>query len=208
MSKATISNLLMEQAKDCLLLAIEHRNLNEIDKEVRLGLNIHLLLGLTLEGIINEIGESLLDKWTWKELEKVNTPLKWRIISGLKKGFDPSKEPMQTISELHKIRNKIAHPKSEILNSDIIIISDTGEIRKNLSDDERLPGGDLNFYIGYMEMIQDYNARVSLFNIKRVLKAIITLKKLLTIDKKLEWSERMLSQISGIEINKNEFDKE
>lgn len=146
-NKGTISNLLMEQAKDCLLLAIEHRNSNDINKEVQLGLNIHLLLGITLEGIINEIGDLYIDTWTWSELEKVSTPLKWKIISGLKKGFDPSKEPMQTISKMQKIRNKIAHPKSENLGSDAIFISETGVIKRNMKDEDTLPEGNFNIYV-------------------------------------------------------------
>jgi len=207
MNKRTISNLLMEQAKDCLSLAIKQRELGDINKEVQIAINIHLLLGIILEGIINEIGENCLDAWTLKELEKGSTPLKWRMISGLKNGFNPSSEPMQTIREIQKIRNKIAHPKSENQETDTIVISEIGEIKRHLNDEDLLPAGDLKLYIGFEKLVAEYNARISLFNMIRVLKAIIEIKELLKLDDKFEWSLLMLKEISEIKIVKNEFDK-
>jgi hypothetical protein len=207
MNKGSISYLLIEQVKKCLYLAIEERKSNNINKEIQLGINIHLLLGITLEGIINEIGEKLLDRWTWKELEKGSTPFKWRIISGLRKGFDPSKEPMQTIIKLRKIRNKIAHPKLENLSSDVIIISEKGEIKRNVKDEDKLPNGNLTVYLGFEKLIKDYSARVSLTNMKKVLKAINEIKKLHKIKREFEWSDTIFKEIDKIEISKNEFDK-
>lgn len=44
-------------------------------------------------GVINELSEATLDTWTYKELEKASTPLKWRIMSSLTaSAFAPDKE--------------------------------------------------------------------------------------------------------------------
>jgi hypothetical protein len=205
-SKAAISALLIEQAKDCLLSAIEYRNSNDINKEVQLGLNIHLLLGIILEGVINEIGYLFIDKWTWKELEKVSTPLKWRIISGLVEEFDPSKEPMQTIVKIQKVRNKIAHPKMENVESDFIIISEDGRIYRNMNEEDVLPEGSPFVYIGYGELIKNYNARASQISMKNVLKAIFAIKEHLSIENRFEWCASMVNEIDKIRIEKNEFE--
>ncbi len=74
------------------------------------------------------MGEKLMDSWTWNQLEKGSTPLKWRLLSGLKKGFKPSEEPMQTINKIQRIRNKIAHPKLEDQGKEIITVSESGPI--------------------------------------------------------------------------------
>lgn len=207
MNKSTISALLMQQALDTLLLAVEVRSEKKIDKEVRLGINIFLLLGLTMEGVINEVGELSVDTWTWSELEKGTTPLKWRIISALKKGFEPSEEPLQTIIELQKIRNRIAHPKLKNQGDDIILTSDTGIVKKNPENDYKLPEGDIEFYVGFEKLLKEFNARNALFYTKRVLTAIDKIAKLFKMEDSFEWSNSISNEIRNIVINKNELDE-
>lgn len=199
--------LLMIQAKESLLSSIIARNNLNIDEEVRLSINVHLLLGITLEGIINEIGEKLLDTWTWKELEKGTTPLKWRVISALKSGFDPSKEPMQIIKNIQKIRNKIAHPKLENQGNEAIAISKEGKISILVNGDDKLPEGDFSLYLGFKKLIVDYNARKSLSNMIKVLEAIDKIKKLHNFESEFQWSDDFYAELKKIKIDRNEFDK-
>ncbi|RFS19413.1 hypothetical protein DVR12_22525 [Chitinophaga silvatica] len=203
--KATISALLMQQALDSLLLAVEARREKNIDKEIRLGINIFLLLGITVEGVINEIGEDLIDSWTWSELEKGTTPLKWRILSTSKKEFKPSEEPLQTIIELQKIRNRIAHPKSKKLDTDVIIISDTGIVKKNPEDNYILPEENFSIYIGYEKFLKDFDAKNTLFYMKRVLTAIKEISKLFNREDRFQWSNAISDEIKNIIIDKNEI---
>lgn len=178
----------------------------KIDKEVQLSINILLLLGITIEGIINEIGETYIDSWTWKELEKVSTPLKWRIISGLKKGFNPSEKPLQTIIDLQKLRNKIAHAKLENFGNSVILTTNKGLIKKNPEKDYRLPDEDFKLYIGYENLLKDYNARNSLRYIKEAFKAIEIIKELFVIKTSLGWCQSMHNQVKLITVDKSELD--
>lgn len=207
MDKGSISKLLMAQAKESLDSSIIARNIMDITREVQLSINIHLLLGITLEGIINEIGESVLDSWTWNELEKVTTPLKWKMVSGLKKGFEPSVEPLQTIIKVQKIRNKIAHPKLESQGSEIIAVSDNGEMKILINGEDKLPEGNLTLYLGYIKLIPEYNARISLTHMIKVLEAINKIKILHNFEKHFEWSDDLLKDMKKIEIKKNKFDE-
>ena len=204
MEKYSISLFLMEQAKQCLDLAIIARKESNIDEEVRLGINLHLLLGVTLEGVINEIGEQLLDKWTWTELEKASTPLKWRIISGMKKVFEPSKEPLQTIIKLQKIRNKIAHPKPENMDGKVIMKSNDGKIKRNVKGEDKLPEDGCTFFLGIGKLLDEFNVNKSLSHYIKALKAIIEIKELFKIEYRLDWSDSMYKAVASVEINKFE----
>ena len=192
----------MAQANESLDSAIIARNKLDIAREVQLSINIHLLLGITLEGIINEIGERVLDSWTWNELEKVTTPFKWKIVSGLKKGFDPSAEPLQTIIKIQKIRNKIAHPKLESQGSEIIAVSDNGEIKILINSEDKLPEGNLSLYLGYIKLIPEYNARISLTHMIKVLEAINKMKILHNFEKYFEWSDDFLNDMKKLKLKK------
>lgn len=205
--KGTISAIVMQQSLDNLTLAIQARNDYKINKEVQLSINIFLLLGITLEGIINEVGKTYLDTWTWDELEKASTPLKWRVVSGLRKGFDPSEKPLQTIIEIQKIRNQIAHPKVNVLGDDLIFTSNKKFITKNPVDSYKLPEENFEMFVGYEKLVKKYNARTSLAYIKDALMAIEAIKNLFEIKKGLEWSKSMFNQIKSLTVNKNEMDE-
>ena len=203
-NKVSISAYLMRQVQDCLHLAIKARKEGQIHVEIRLSINIFLLLGITTEGIINEYGEMLFDKWTWEGMEKSTTPLKWRLISDLK--FDPTSEPLLTIKEVHRLRNKIAHPKPVQHETDIIIAGKNG-LLVSPDDEDVLPEGDINVYIGCKKLLMEFNARNALTKTRNVLKALIQLKSLFDIKDDLnKWPEEILSEIKSITIPKNGFD--
>ena len=185
-NKTTITKILFNQAIESVENALEANKKNEVDKEVQYSINASLLLGIVLEGFINEIGEIKLDKFTWEELEKSSTPLKWRIISGLIKGFQPGEEPLQTIVTLQKIRNKIVHPKSFNIGNDVIL-SNKEFLKINPNIDFELPNVDLNIYIGYEKLIKENNCKVSYKNLENVYKSMLKIVQLLKIEKSFGW---------------------
>lgn len=199
--KTTITNLIMEQAYDNLILAIEAYNENKISKEVQLSININLLLGVAMEGVINELSESVLDKWTYKELERSTTPLKWRIVSSLKpNGFTPGKEPLQTIINLHNLRNEIAHPKTKQQNNDLII-SSSEILKRNPEDDYVLPEGDFEIYIGFDELHTKFNARNSFHNIKKAVTAVKEIKSLFDSKEIFTWVDSLENRLQKLKLN-------
>lgn len=184
--KASINKILFKQVFESVTNAINSNKKNEIDKEVQYSINASLLMGLVLEGIINEIGELKLDNFTWKELEKSSTPLKWRIISGLIKGYLPSEEPLQTIIKLQKIRNKIAHPKT-FNDENNIILSNREMFKVNPDNDFELPNNDFNIYIGYEKLLFDYNSKEAQKNLINIFNATKSIVELFDIKKSFEW---------------------
>lgn len=199
--KATITNLIMDQAYESLILAIEACKKNKISKEVQLSINIYLLLGIAMEGVINELGESLLDNWTYEELEKTTTPFKWKLISSLKQdGFTPDREPLQTIINLQKIRNEIAHPKSKKQDTDIIVSSkDTLEV--NPKADYILPKEDLDVYIGFGKLHKKYNARKSFDDMKKAIVAVKLIKGLFGSTKIFPWVDSLENQLKQLKLD-------
>lgn len=185
-SKASITKILFEQAIESLHFAYASNQKNEISKEVQHSINVVLLLGIANEGIINEIGERELDAYTWKELEKSSTPLKWRIVSSLRKGFEPSKEPLQTVIRIQKERNAIAHPKPYLLEKDIIISND--KIRKvNPDNNYNLPDSNFNVYIGFGKLISEFNFNKSFHSVEKSLISIKQIAELFELEDILEW---------------------
>lgn len=94
----------------------------------------------------------------------------------------------------------------ENVASDFIIISEDGRIYRNMKDGDALPEGSPVVYIGYGELIKNFNARASHLNMKNVLKAIVKIKEHLSIESKFEWCTSMINEIDRIQIKKNEFD--
>jgi hypothetical protein len=189
-NKASITKILFKQAIESVSNAINANKINRIDNEVQHSINASLLLGIVLEGLINEIGELKLDKFTWGELERLSTPLKWKIISGLtsSQGFLPSEEPLQSVEKLRGIRNKIAHPKLLEIGNDVILSNDE-IIKINPSDDFQIPNGDLNIYIGYQKLLKEYNSKDAYKNLANVFIATKRIIELFEIKNSFEWIE-------------------
>ncbi len=205
--KASIAPMLAFQAKDCLIRAIEARDKFDLDAELKYCINTHLLLGIVLEGVINDIGESYLDSWTWKNLERSSTPLKWRILGGTTKaGFAPSKEPLNIIIELHKLRNEIAHPKSKEQGKDIILVSDNGEIVMEPDDSYIFPEGNLTFYQGYKTLITRFNGKTTMFRFKKAINAVRQIFDLFPKHKN-DWPEEIQKGLDDIKATNNIIDK-
>jgi len=99
--KTTIASVLINNAIEFVKNA-HHFNIdNQPDDEVRNSIGAHLMIALAIEGIGNEVEEIVFDSWQWLRIEKMDTPLKWYLISGLygKKAFEPNKEPKRKTNE-------------------------------------------------------------------------------------------------------------
>jgi len=199
-NKATISRFLLEKAKSDLLTGIDKRKNTQIDTEIQIGINVNLLLGIALEGVINHLGEKQMGECVWKEIEKALSPdKKWVLLQSLSSGFvDKGKEPFQTIVKAIKVRNEIAHPKLDKVDNDVNIITNSGEIILNPSDDYVLPDEDLSIYVGYDTYIRRYNVKETYKNMKKVLETIIDMKKLLPNE--FDWCNQIYDEIKSVEI--------
>ena len=68
----------------------------------------------TVEAYLNHVGERKIQ--FWNEIEKIEPMSKLTVLySVLKLPFDPSKRPIQTIQQLFKFRNFMAHGRTEKL---------------------------------------------------------------------------------------------
>lgn len=68
----------------------------------------------TVEAYLNHVGERKIEYWN--EIEKIEPLAKVKVLYlHLKLRFDPSKRPIQTIKQLFKFRNLMAHGKTEKL---------------------------------------------------------------------------------------------
>lgn len=188
--KTTISFLLLHNAIEYVQHAQSARNDGRLDEEVRFSIGAQLMAALTIEGIGNEVGEAVFDKWTWRRLEKVEIPLKWHFISGSKGGapFKPSSEPLQTIQRLSSIRNRIAHPKLQELGTEFIVRSKDGVIKRKVSPDSKVEAGDF-LMCGFGKLFDDgFNAPSSRELTGKAISAIKMLQNHLPITG-LEWIE-------------------
>lgn len=156
-TKVTITSALTQNAIDLVRLSRLARNEGNPDDEVRWSIGVHLMISLALEGLANELGEVIYDKWTWEKLEKTDTLLKLRFISGYggRTSFDPSRPPLQFISELNKTRDRIAHPKPQLAGDEVIVRSKAGEVSRNVSHETKLRDGDTVF-VGLGKLLDKY----------------------------------------------------
>ena len=104
-----------------------------------------LLMGLSVEGVANELGEKLFRSWIWERLERQgDAAFKWWILSSHegRTAFDPSAEPLQTVSALVKIRNALVHPKMLDFGDEIILQHMDGDVTRNVSPTQLMTPGD------------------------------------------------------------------
>lgn len=84
-----------------------------------------IFTAFTLEAFLNHIGQSIFK--CWNDLEQLSPSRKLNLIAeklGIKK--DDGKRPFQTVSELFKFRNDVAHGKTVSLKSEnkIVFVDD------------------------------------------------------------------------------------
>ena len=154
---------------------------------------------LAIEGIGNEVGEVSLDSWTWRRLERSDTPFKWAILSGLhgRKPFEPGAEPLQTIQRLQSVRNRLVHPKILDFCTELIVRSKDGKVRRRVQLDSKVEDGDL-VMIGVGKLIDDgFNAKSTHELTEKALKAIKDLRAHLDITG-LKWVDDLGKELDAI----------
>jgi hypothetical protein len=138
-----------------------------------------MLLALVLEGTANEIADQQLSKWVAKRLESSSTEFKWWFLSGRegRTPFEAGAEPIQTVSDLNKIRNEIAHPKVHDFGNEIIIQDINRDIQRNVPGDQLIRPGD-RLAMPTMQLHDDhgYNYEMTLVLLKRTMDAVINLR--------------------------------
>jgi hypothetical protein len=196
--KTSIANLLMHNAVDHVKRSLAAEKKRQKYEEICHSIAAHLMAALVLEGIGNEVSEVAFSTWAWKRIEKMDTALKWYILSGLhgSKQFDPSKEPLRTVQHLQKIRNRIAHPKIMDRGKEIIIISKDGKLHRNVSMDKKLKDGDA-VLLGYGKLLNEFNANSAKQVVEKTIEALKCLREHLRISG-LEWIENFEKKVSGV----------
>jgi hypothetical protein len=128
--KTSITRHLFRSACEQVDNSICANKSGQIDDEVRFGISAILLVGVAIEGAINDVGEEHLGKTAWPLLERAQTVLKWFVLSKLlsEEGFLPENEPLKTVQDLKSLRDKIAHPKSMQIDDELIIRLTDGTI--------------------------------------------------------------------------------
>jgi len=157
--KQSIVKILLENAVEHMRSSLSAHRENNIPEEIRHSISAHLMAALALEGFANQISENVLDKWVWRRIEKMDTPLKWHFISGLNglKPFGPPDQPLQIVQKLHSIRNRLVHPKIMDVGDEIIVLESNGNLRRNVPIDEKVKDGD-TILVGYGKLFDEFNS--------------------------------------------------
>lgn len=205
--KATIAGLLAFQAKNTLDQAIIARKEFDLDLEIKNCINTQLLLGITMEGVANEVGEPFFEAGAWKIIERGTTPEKWEAIWETKRKIDRSIDPFQIVKELKKIRDEIVHPKAFEDQQDMVVVSKEGEFLIEPKDEDILPETDFTIYLGYLSKYQKFNSFATVKLFKRALKAILEISKLNLPIYNLNWADVILFDLEKIELGKNKIEK-
>lgn len=180
MEKKTISHYLFRQVYKSLMEAMEARKELDLYKEIQLGINIHILLGIISEGIINEISANHLESSTLKELEKAPTTVKWHHMLNSSpnnggKNYTFSNDPLQTIKEIQRKRNQIVHPKANSKFDELINISKDGEMRRNVDPKDNILSSGDTIILANSKTVDNFNVFVSLESTKKLFNSVITI---------------------------------
>ena len=137
-----------------------------------------LLMGISLESAINEVCDTLLPKSAWAGLEKADVQTKWYIASGIngKTPFDFGAEPIQTVSEMSKKRNALAHPKGFKFENQIVLQDSDGTVHRNVPPDSLVkPGQSLITGALALHEKEEFNLAKTTTLLERTIAAIIKL---------------------------------
>lgn len=192
--KASLTHLLVQVAVSHLQQAREARASSRIEDEVAASIGAHLVLGVAVEGVGNEIGEDRFDKAFLSEYERANATMKWYLLSTLdqRKPFDFSREPLQTVKQLSSVRNAIAHPKVKSVELDLILVR-SGSIIRDIEPDAPVGPGD-SLVVGYGKLYDEYNYRTAATRLKAFLSAVEVLLRHLETTDQLRWVAYMKKQ--------------
>jgi hypothetical protein len=177
--KRSITGMIAVQAFSCVREAKSANQEKDHDREVSDCVVGQLLMGLTLEGVANELADRLFPAWPKERLDKADTAFKWWFLSAHNNRvpFEQSAEPLQIVTQLMKARNKIAHPRVHDLGDENILQDMSGNIQRNVPGTQELRPGDrhLTATVGFMEK-HDYNFAATLSLLRRTIAAVIILR--------------------------------
>jgi len=97
-----------------------------------------IFTAFTLEAFLNHIGQSIFK--CWNDLEQLSPLRKLNLITeklGIKK--DDSERPFQTVSELFKFRNNVAHGKTVSLKPKTKIVVMDDKFNQHLQESPQTP---------------------------------------------------------------------
>lgn len=194
--KGTVTWALVRNAIESGKKAGAARAKSNVGEEVQCCVAALVMMGMALEGIANEVGRALCNRWLWGRIEeKADIVFKWWLLSGFGEGkqFDPGERPLQTIEQFRKVRNRIAHPKVEDLGDEIMVRSSQGTLERQVPLDEPLHEGD-NVYVGFGKLLDEFNASDTVDGLRRGLEAIIALRDHLRVEG-LVWVDRCLDDV-------------
>jgi len=183
--KGSITGLIASQAYFHVKDAKAAHDSRALDREVSSCVMAQLLLGLTVEGVANEVADRLFPTWPGKKMESADVAFKWWFLSAhnSRTPFDPGAEPLQTVTRLIKIRNAIAHPKVYDFGDELIIQNSSGIVQRDVPGDQFLKPGDrlTSPTVQLMEDHEyDYERTVDL--LRRTIKAVIKLRDHVALD--------------------------
>jgi hypothetical protein len=174
-----VTVMLYRTAMDLASRAERCSDSGRVQAEVAASISAQLLLGLTLEGAINEAAEAYLPSWAWDRFEKADTSLKWCLVLRLfgTEEPDPGKEPLQTIAAMQRTRNMIAHPKAWETDADAIARYADGRVERNVPDEHIIATDVTNLYFGYGRLLDEFNATTTKRALDRTLSALRNLRE-------------------------------
>jgi hypothetical protein len=142
--KGSLTGLIASQAYSHVREAKAARDEKAIDREVSNCVMAQLLLALTVEGVANEVAEVLFPKWPKDRVQSADAAFKWWFLSAHNNRipFDQSAEPLQTVVELLRLRNHIAHPKVHDFGDELIVQDSQGNLQRNVPGTQLLKPGD------------------------------------------------------------------
>lgn len=198
--KAYLTALLFKNALEYVDLAFKSNSDGMIEDEVRFSLGAHLMAALTLEGAINEIGESISTGSIWDKFEKIDTTLKWFFVPTLagKEALSPGKDPLQTVQDLQRARNKIVHPKAIDWGNDIIIRDKSGSIKRNVALEDKVADGD-TIFVGYGKLLAEFNISTARQAVRRTYSALNEIKNH-TNYSKFEWLTGFPEEVQWLKV--------
>ncbi len=190
--KAYITGMFFQTAVGFVESAQKAHDEGWVPDEARQSLGAHVMCAFVLEGVINEVGESVLSSGIWDKVEKIETSLKWLFVSHYLNGgpFTSGGEPLQTVADLQRVRNRLAHPKAMDLGREGIVRNRDGNVIRQVADDYILQEGDAIF-AGFGNLIDEFNAVTARKAVNRTNAALQALKK--KTSNTIEWVRELES---------------
>jgi hypothetical protein len=145
--------------------------------EIRLSMMAQLAAAMTLEGVANEVGQERMPGGEWAHIDKASVVGKWLILSRLyaKEAFEPGKEPLQTVTKLYGVRNRLAHAKPIEQGTEITVVQKDGTTHYGASLD--IPAAEVDaVFVGIGPALKLCSGSIAKGCVRKTCAAVRTLK--------------------------------